>query len=161
MNAKSGTYQAPSALDLRAALYDLTLAAEHADAALEEAAKGRGHGPGSRVALAMAQLRRIIPHANGLLRGEQHERTIALCLSTAHIHPGTMENLEVNAQEGGPTWASQHGAFVFVPKPDEEDEHREQDLMAVFAYARQHGYDWVRFDSDGPQVADLPTYEWK
>jgi len=103
----------------------------------------------------------IMRRAQLLLSDEpKHENTIALCMSTEHIERGTAENLEDSAVSGGAVWANEHGAFVFVPEPDEEDEHREPDLMAVFAYARKYGYEWVRFDSDGPKLDGLPVYEW-
>ena len=34
------------------------------------------------------------------------------------------------------------------------------DLVAVIAFARKHGCQWVRFDCDEPPIKDLPTYEW-
>ena len=56
----------------------------------------------------------------------------------------------------GATYAE--GAWIFVPEDDDEDEA--QSLRAVFSWAREHGFEWIRLDADGYRVQGLPFYEW-
>jgi hypothetical protein len=35
------------------------------------------------------------------------------------------------------------------------------ELPAIFAKARAHGCEWVRFDCDGPEVEGLAVFDWE
>ena len=91
-----------------------------------------------------------------LARGEKHEIMIVLVLSTAHLTQRTLEELEAAEDRARLVW--QHGVIVFVPETNDEER---EDLAKVFDYCRDQGFDWVRFDSDSPQLEGLPVYEWR
>lgn len=158
MRQKEHSNQAPSPLMLRAALYDLTVRAEAVRAELVRVQETRDVDESLRTAAQqLDSLDKTLRLANGLLRGERHEIMTALVLSSAHLTRRTMEELEAAEDRARLVW--QHGVIVFVPTDERTWAEERQDLAAVFAYARAHGFDWVRFDVDGPTVAKLPDYE--
>jgi hypothetical protein len=84
-------------------------------------------------------------------------------ISTGHLPHSVYEDLEeaISSRErAGAVW--QHGAWVFVPEddPDNGSEDDAPELRAVFAWCRERGFDWVRFDQDADAVDGLPTWDW-
>lgn len=99
---------------------------------------------------------------------------IVTCLeiTTAHLRFESMRVLtELSAEQRmGNGWPAmtvanyQHGVFVTVPEKNADTidqlENLPDDLGDVLDHARSHGVTLVRFDSDAPQLADLPYYDW-
>lgn len=86
-------------------------------------------------------------------------------LSTKHLTFGTM-NAEIKDLQGpgGLFTVSFLGGFlVYVGGNGEDlegDPEIPPDLIACLKWAREHGYDeWIRFDSHGTVVEELPRYE--
>ena len=85
-------------------------------------------------------------------------------ISTGHLTKATNEML----QEAGDTlnWMScatyEDGYFISVP--DEVVLHELQpppsDLVAIWAWARAKKFGWVRLDSSGDDIDELPEYDW-
>jgi hypothetical protein len=84
-------------------------------------------------------------------------------LSTAHITRETNELLL--AQGDSVPWMScavyDVGYFISVPL---DDSHHlcppPQDLIAIWNWAREHGYQWIRLDAAGDQIDALPSHDW-
>ena len=88
-------------------------------------------------------------------------------ISTGHITEET-NNLLI---EKGDTlfWMTsakyEDGFFVSVPSDElseswPEGQEPPADLAAVWAWARDNKFDWVRLDSSGDVIEHLPTYDW-
>jgi hypothetical protein len=131
----------PSALELRAALQALI--------GLCDGASNLAELPPMKRAIAMIE------------GTPKHETMIVLVISTEHITRSTMMELEAAEDRARLVWS--HGCIVFVPTDQQAEDNEagdNADLVAVFSYCRAHGYEWVRFDSDGPTIDGLPVYEW-
>ena len=92
-----------------------------------------------------------------------------LVLSTAHLARDTCEiylsNI-VSGLERGSIIAFDKldaGFFVYVPKrPDTTDAPDVPlELRSACHVARREGCRWIMFDRDGPELDELPTYEWE
>lgn len=88
-----------------------------------------------------------------------------LDLSTGHLTKETMDNLSYDTGRHG--WPAMsiasyaYGAFVTVPDFKEADcSNLPDDLRAVLRHAYDEGCELVRFDADGEERDDLPTFEW-
>lgn len=85
-------------------------------------------------------------------------------LSTAHVRPETMARLENDDFEWLPVYKKSFGEEVFgafamiTDLDDEEAADIPDDLMKVIRYAIRKGCDWVMFDRDYDEIAELPTY---
>lgn len=78
-------------------------------------------------------------------------------LSTAHVCQETGEQLTLDELMDVCTYPKgDDGWIVFVDVNAECPE----DLKRVMEYADEHGCEWIMFDCDAPECADLPTYEW-
>jgi hypothetical protein len=42
----------------------------------------------------------------------------------------------------------------------EDMDGQPSEFSDIFAWARKHGYQWVRIDADGDVVDELPSYDW-
>ena len=51
------------------------------------------------------------------------------------------------------------GFFIFTGEDYFEDEP--QWIINLRKWARPHGFDWVRFDSDGDEVEGLEVFTWE
>jgi hypothetical protein len=83
-------------------------------------------------------------------------------LSTGHLTENTYDRLqETEGEELGISIVARYdeGCFVYVGD-DNVDETTPEDLAAVFAWAKEQGFYWVRIDRDGDTVEGLQTYEW-
>jgi hypothetical protein len=78
-----------------------------------------------------------------------------LALSTAHLTQEALENIENLA----PSYPNEYGAFVYVPKGATWPEH-DEDLNAIFYFARSHNIAWLKFDRDAPELKEFKTYDW-
>ena len=86
-----------------------------------------------------------------------------LCLSTAHITKETCDALDDSHRPDLPVcYPNEYGGFVHVCEPCIVDESPQgpPDLAEVLAFARSHGIVWIKFDPDGHELDDLPTYDW-
>lgn len=155
---------APSAVVLRAALYDVTVGAESLLGELVYVHETRNLEDSLRNAPQhMEALNKSLRFANGLLRGERHEIITVLVLSTSHVKRETMELIESEGADTA-TAVSRYGAFKHVPSAHYEQdclEDEPEELRAIYAYCREHGFEWFRLDADGPCIEALPTYEWR
>lgn len=79
-------------------------------------------------------------------------------LSTAHMRDEHALE-EMTRAQFTPVAQYAHGGFVYV-----QDEAACVDKFAWFApvarWAREREFEWVRFDSVGDEIDELPTYEW-
>jgi hypothetical protein len=102
-------------------------------------------------------------------------------LSTAHIHPNTLQRLldgpaDSTIAVGAPY---PEGLFLYLKAPRCDDDTLRRhlpspygpksppghipypaDLFALYHWARRGGFDWIRLDADGDQVAGLLVYDW-
>lgn len=84
-------------------------------------------------------------------------------LSTGHISVATRQRFESEGDAN--PWCHvagfEYGYFISIPT---EWEHAvppvPADLQALFRWASQRGFAWVRLDSDGEVVAGLPSFSW-
>lgn len=92
-----------------------------------------------------------------------HERMQVLVLSTGHTTREEAESMEseIGSRALAGFLMPGYGFIAHVPEDSETDPEGFPHTAIVFNYCRQHGYEWVRFDSDGPTIAGLPTHTWK
>lgn len=93
-----------------------------------------------------------------------------LDLSTCYLRKETMSTLSsaphgLNQRLGWPAMTIApywRGAFVTVPSEMTDDQLNAlpSDLEEVLSYARLQDAALVRFDADGDDHLDLPTYDW-
>lgn len=84
-------------------------------------------------------------------------------LSTGHISVATRQRFESEGDAN--PWCHvagfEYGYFISIPS---EWEHAvppvPADLQALFRWASQRGFAWVRLDSDGEVVDGLPSFSW-
>lgn len=76
--------------------------------------------------------------------------------STENVTPETMAALPTLASC---IYPNEYGAFMWVPDLG-EDEGYPEDLIGIFALAREYDCCWVRLDRDAPAIGDLPVYGW-
>lgn len=78
-----------------------------------------------------------------------------LVLSTGHLTQETMMWVD------SAWYANENGAFLYVsPNADLFLKDEPEDLKAPKELARRLDCRWIKFDRDGPQLDDLPFYEW-
>ena len=75
--------------------------------------------------------------------------------STAHLSPAARAYVGSGDAIASPT---PYGWFVYAS--EEPDEHVPSDLATVMAYARSLGAEYVNFDCDASEIADLPAFDW-
>lgn len=80
-------------------------------------------------------------------------------LSTRHLTQATYTLLESGTYPWFLVALYDCGLFLYVPG-DDQPETEYPEIGAIFVWARQQGYTWVRLDSVGSEV-DLPLYEWE
>jgi hypothetical protein len=85
-----------------------------------------------------------------------------LVLSTGHLPQEVMEDLgEGSALTQKYLIAPyEYGAFVWVPTDWSSTDFLPKELRDALDFAGIRYCQWVRFDSDGPRVDDLPYWEW-
>lgn len=91
---------------------------------------------------------------------EIHEIRKMLVLSTAHVPPQFREG----SVPGVVLYGQEYGFLMWVPdEPIESSEGgavpTQDDFLNIQTYARLLDCDYVMFDCDGPEQADLPTFE--
>lgn len=83
-----------------------------------------------------------------------------LVLSTAHAKRNTLEVATKNFIAKGVYetyfYVGDAGDVTAIEDPEDYP----PDLYRCLLLAREHGCDEVKFDSDGPVIKGLPTYEW-
>lgn len=83
-----------------------------------------------------------------------------MACSTAHLTPETMQRI-TDEEVPGIAYANEFGAFVYVPEAGEETEEGfPDDLVEVFALAREYDCFWIKFDRDAAEINALPVYDW-
>jgi hypothetical protein len=95
------------------------------------------------------------------------EITKALCLSTAHISEKTANKLDSTFHQGLrpleiSLWHHREFGYFMPAYPGAEPDSHDlpEDLMACLKLAHMNGCEFLRLDSDGPTVEELPTYDW-
>lgn len=88
-------------------------------------------------------------------------------ISTGHI---TEETNNLLIEKGDTLYTMTNatyanGFFVSVPSDELSEswpkgQEPPSDLAAVWAWARDNKFDWVRLDSSGDVIKELPTYDW-
>ncbi|KAF0811013.1 hypothetical protein A167_00045 [Alcanivorax sp. S71-1-4] len=102
-------------------------------------------------------------------------------LSTAHIHPNTLQRLLDGPADSAIAVVAPYpeGLFLYLKAPRRDDDTLRRhlpspcgpksppghiaypaDLLALYRWARRGDFDWIRLDADGDQVAGLLVYEW-
>jgi hypothetical protein len=86
-----------------------------------------------------------------------------LDLSTGHLPPDLAESL--SHAPGVIAYQLEFGWLMWIP--DDPDHHARgcgdgppEQVLLVQRYARSHDCDYVLFDADAEQVADLPHWQW-
>jgi len=81
-------------------------------------------------------------------------------ISTCHITAATDRIMQDQGDQNPWTYIAPYseGAFMYIQSEDMEGQPTE--FSDIFAWARKHGYQWVRIDADGDVVDQLPSYEW-
>ncbi|MFW6855335.1 hypothetical protein ACODYM_29010 [Burkholderia gladioli] len=86
-------------------------------------------------------------------------------LSTSHISIDTRNELssmsQLNADVTGVSVCAEYAEGYFVFFDQANDPGRMSDnVRDVRAWAQKNGFEWIRLDSAGDEVAELPKYEW-
>ena len=93
-----------------------------------------------------------------------------ITVSTAHLHPQTIERLCARTVEGSPSIAirdegllvnSHIGAETLDAEAIARSELASEapDLVVAMAFARGQGAAWINFDRDGDVIDQLPSYD--
>lgn len=95
-------------------------------------------------------------------RGVEVEVHQTLVLSTAHM---TAEDNQRLLTENGVPWIVRHyeyGWTVWATPRDPDLDHRpmSEAFNAVMEFGKSIGCEWITFDSDGPHVAQLASFDW-
>ena len=77
-----------------------------------------------------------------------------LDLSTSHISHDTAGFLQYHRASS--YQKGDYGWFVATHAMDDDP----ADLVALLAFARAHGFDWIMLDRDGDVIPNLPTFDW-
>jgi hypothetical protein len=84
-----------------------------------------------------------------------------LVLSTIHLTRKTSERIE-RSRPGMPAAAiwKDYGYFMWADQGFSIMEISREclELVRVIDFALNHGCQWIRFDCDGPEIAELPTF---
>lgn len=89
-----------------------------------------------------------------------------LVLSTAHVSESTADLINrIKGLSWGPAFESTYGWIFHVSPLAESGETDDPpgtppEIRAALHLARLHRCKWLLFDSDGPVVEELQTYEW-
>lgn len=79
-------------------------------------------------------------------------------LSTGHLKEETVRNISILMGNSTIVAEYEYGFFIYVTE-DQMDDWPE-DLETVAQLVRNAGYTWIRFDSAGDMLENLPTYDW-
>ena len=83
-----------------------------------------------------------------------------LDISTAHISQETSKILAENSPDNYIlSIPFEYGWIVYANELFEGDK-KPEDLRTVIKYAQRKGCEWIKLDSDGDLVPELPEYEW-
>lgn len=74
-------------------------------------------------------------------------------ISTAHLS----QSISANASA---LLMARYDEGWFIYMDEEPSDYYPVWYEEIRVWARKEGFEWVRFDSDGP-IIDLPTYKWK
>ena len=82
-------------------------------------------------------------------------------LSTAHVREATLARLLVEPEDSPVAVVAGYpeGCFLYLKAAAGEPDQSE-DLRALYQWARQRHYHWIRLDADGDMVSGLPVYHW-
>ncbi len=90
-------------------------------------------------------------------KGHPYQVDSALVLSTAHLTRKTSERIERDHPDmPSAALMPDYGYFVWVDADWTSDACPE--LVNVMRFAAARGCQWIRFDCDGPEVAELPLF---
>lgn len=93
-----------------------------------------------------------------------------ITVSTAHLHPQTIERICARSVAGAPSIAIRDEGLLVNSHLDGETRDATQiadsdlareapDLVVAMAFARGQGAAWVSFDRDGDVIDQLPSYD--
>lgn len=91
-----------------------------------------------------------VMHVPVLSTGHLTYKTANAEITPDHNGPGDL--LTIRFPEGFLVFCSDESVLVDIDVPG--------DLRACLKWAQTNGYEWLRFDSAGDQVGELPVYEW-
>ncbi len=101
----------------------------------------------------------------------QLEISKMLTLSTTHLRASTCVKLEARSIDGVICYTKgDYGWFIWVPEPGIDRENNcpapprylsdvPGELQVALEFGREHGCEWVCFDTDGETVEGLVIYE--
>jgi len=85
-----------------------------------------------------------------------------MTLSTCHLPENLIDT--ITHYTGVQAFETDAGAFLWVPDNPSDSLFEEfgipLEILTVQLFARKHGCDYVLFDCDGPEEAELPKWEW-
>jgi hypothetical protein len=109
-----------------------------------------------------------VPMKPGTFVPDKPEFVQMAMLSTAHLpkHIAEAFNEDDSDDASGAEWRAfmplwdrvEYGYLLWVPTDSTDGLPAE--LRAIFNWAREERCQWVKFDSDGPIIADLPAWSW-
>ena len=92
------------------------------------------------------------------------EIALMVCLSTAHITKSTRDLLQDYVEDNchrikAPITYEKgvYGYFVVISEIDPGWPH---DLVQILTWAKNQGCTWLMLDCDGPEMPELPVYDW-
>jgi len=94
------------------------------------------------------------------------EISTMLTINSAHITKETADILADHNAAAGWTMMlavydfDEYGWMIYVSDSDGAEDGMPEDLAACVELAQDKGCDWLRLDSDGEIVDELPVYEW-
>lgn len=97
--------------------------------------------------------------------GEFAEISKMMTFGSIHITEKTAELMDLNRDFNVEQLSSlsvyekgDYGWIIYVPEYEVTD--GPEDLLRLINIARENGCTWLCIDSDGPEVKDLPKYDW-
>lgn len=82
-------------------------------------------------------------------------------ISSTHLAMSVREALSNDSchKWGLVLYTNEYGAFLAVIEGMKPDKSAPTSLVQAYEWARERGIQWIKFDSDAPEVAGLPCYE--
>lgn len=89
--------------------------------------------------------------------------------STVHVRHDEANPDDVTALYGRNIWTCEYGLMIHVAISEEEEawpnledygDEPSEGLTALVALCLANDVQWLRLDRDGPEIENIPTYEW-
>lgn len=86
-------------------------------------------------------------------------------ISTAHVSEATAKRLDNTSPKEWPCVGGPYGEYGWFLYAHDENagvgpDAIPDELFDVMSWARRQGFDYILFDYDADQVAELPAFDW-